>query len=94
VAAPSRTSRDARGRTAPLTERELAQARWDEATRVKDAFASMVSKRRATWRAAPAGPDAAKARRNLKEAVDQMDAASKVEREAWRAWHGLRRTET
>lgn len=76
--------------TAPaLSAVDVARARWQEAERVKDAYDSMVVKRRGTWRAAVPGKDADKARRMLQDAIVQQSAAGKVERDAWRTWHGL-----
>lgn len=72
-----------------MTALALARARWQEASRVKDAYSAMVVKRRTAWRNAAAGKDADRARRNLQHAVDQLTAASAQERAAWRDWHAL-----
>jgi hypothetical protein len=76
--------------TAPaLSALDVARARWQESERVKDAYDSMVVKRRNAWRAAVPGEGADKARRLLQEAIVQLSAAGATERDAWRAWHGL-----
>ncbi len=70
------------------TERQLAKARYDEATRVLDAYASQVSKRREKWRTAvPA--DVPKRRKDLSEAVKQHARAKSIQDSAWRTWHAL-----
>jgi hypothetical protein len=75
--------------TPALSAVDVARARWQEAERVKDAYDSMVVKRRNKWRAAVPGKDADKARRALQDAIVQQSAAGTTERAAWRTWHGL-----
>jgi hypothetical protein len=81
--------------TAPaISALDVARARWQEAERVKDAYDSMVVKRRNAWRAAVPGKAADKARRLLQEAIVQQSAAGTTERDAWKAWHALGRPRT
>lgn len=74
------------------TPRQLAKASYDEATRVLDAYASQVNKRRERWRtAAPA--DLLKRRKDLSEAVKQHARAKAIQEAAWKAWHALNKEE-
>jgi hypothetical protein len=78
--------------TPVLTARDVAKARWQEAERVKDAYDSMVIRRRHKWRASVPGKEADRARRDLQDAIVQQSAAGKTERDAWKTWHALDRT--
>jgi hypothetical protein len=72
-----------------MTARDLAKARYMEASAVEDAYASQVTKRRGVWRRAPEGKASSKARRELQDAVLQYNKARDDTHEAWRAWHAL-----
>jgi hypothetical protein len=75
--------------TQPLSALDVARARWQESERVKDAYDSMVVRRRTAWRAAVPGKQADRARRALQDAIVQLSAAGMQERAAWKAWHAL-----
>jgi hypothetical protein len=75
--------------TPTISALDVARARWQESERVKDAYDSMVVRRRNKWRAAVPGKDADKARRALQDAIVQQSAAGITERAAWKAWHAL-----
>lgn len=67
-----------------MTAKDLADARLDEAVKVREAFGVQVVRARARWRAA-APAEAPKAERRLRLAIDQHKAAQAAEDEARRA---------
>lgn len=72
-----------------LTAREAAGARHADAVRVVDAYEVQVATRKRRWAAATTAAATKHAAKEIAEALTQLDAAKRREREAWRAWHGV-----
>ena len=65
---------------------KAAEDKWKEALEVSASWNSVANRRRDAWRAAPAGPAAERAKKELAKAVAQHKAAKEAEIAAWSLW--------